>query len=137
MMTDKFTFELVTPEHQMIEDQFDMVVVPGEAGDFGVLPNHAPVISSLRAGVIVMFNDGAKSRIFVTGGFAEITAERLTVMAEEAVGTDKIERGALEKEIDDLQQEVVSGGEELEKKSTEAKLIIARAKLQAIEQLNY
>ena len=83
---DKVHFELVTPARLLVTEDADMVVVPGGDGDFGVLPGHAPLLSSLRAGVVDLYDgDAIVERSFVRGGFAEVTAERCTVLAEEAV----------------------------------------------------
>ena len=85
-MAEEFSFELVSPEKLLLAEEVDMVVVPGAEGDFGVLVGHAPLISSLRPGVIDTYNGGkVANRIFVAGGFAEVTGERCTVLAEEAI----------------------------------------------------
>ena len=78
-------FELVSPERLFFSQPVEMVVVPGTEGDFGALPGHMPKLATVRAGVIVIFEDGRpKERIFVAGGFAEVTEETCTVLAEEA-----------------------------------------------------
>ncbi len=83
---DKILFELVSPARLLVSSRVDMVVVPGAEGDFGALDRHAPMISSVRPGVLDV-HDGGKisSRIFVAGGFAEVTEDRVTVLAEEAI----------------------------------------------------
>ena len=99
-MADTVEFELVSPARLLVSEAVDMVVVPGEEGDFGVLPGHAPIISQVRPGVIAIHNEGAvKSRIFVAGGFAEVTEERCTVLAEEAVPVGDIDAGAAEERL--------------------------------------
>ena len=86
MADDKVSFELVTPERLLLSQEADMVVVPGGAGDFGVLPRHAPLISTVRPGTIRLHDGGGEpAEIFVASGFAEVTPERCTVLAEEAV----------------------------------------------------
>ncbi|MBC7950539.1 MAG: ATP synthase F1 subunit epsilon [Rhodospirillaceae bacterium] len=85
-MAEKIQFELVSPAKLLVSAPVDMVVVPGEEGDFGALPRHAPVIATVRPGVIDVHNDGKiDNRIFVAGGFAEVNEERITVLAEEAI----------------------------------------------------
>ncbi len=70
-MADRIEFELVTPERLAFSEPVEMVVVPGDEGDFGVLPGHAPMISTVRPGVITIYEGGAvRQRIFVAGGFA-------------------------------------------------------------------
>ena len=89
--TDKVEFELVAPERVLISRAVEMVVVPGEEGDFAVLPGHAPVMSSLRDWVVEIHENGAVAeRIFVSGGFAEVTPTRCTVLAEEALAMAEI-----------------------------------------------
>ncbi len=85
-MADKILFELVCPTKQLVSSPVDMVVVPGAEGDFGAMERHSPMISSVRPGVIDV-HDGGKiaDRIFVAGGFAEVTEERITVLADEAL----------------------------------------------------
>ncbi|MEI6203285.1 MAG: ATP synthase F1 subunit epsilon [Enhydrobacter sp.] len=82
----KVTFRLVMPERELLATEADMVVVPGSEGDFGVLPGHAPLISTVRPGVIEVFQGTkAEQRFLVVGGFAEVTPERCTVLADEAM----------------------------------------------------
>src|SRR3546814_18454611 len=77
MAEGKVAFELVSPERLLLSEEVDMVVVPGEEGDFGVLVRHAPLISTLRPGVIKVHNGGSVTeQIFVAGGFAEVTPSR-------------------------------------------------------------
>jgi F-type H+-transporting ATPase subunit epsilon len=85
-MADKIQFELVSPAKLMISSPVDMVVVPGTEGDFGALERHAPMIATVRPGVIDVHDGGRVSnRIFVAGGFAEVNETRVTVLAEEAM----------------------------------------------------
>lgn len=91
-MADPFLFELVSPEKLLLSENTEMVVVPGAEGDFGVLVGHAPLISSLRSGVIDTYaGNKIDKRIFVASGFAEVTGESCTILAEEAILVDDIE----------------------------------------------
>lgn len=101
MADNKVSFELVAPERLLFSAEVDMVVVPGSEGDFGVLPGHAPLISSVRAGVIEIYDGGIdakniRERIFVAGGFAEVNGSRCTVLAEEASPVRDIDMADLE-----------------------------------------
>jgi F-type H+-transporting ATPase subunit epsilon len=92
-MADTTEFELVSPERLLISEPVEMVVVPGTEGDFGVLPGHAPFVSTLRPGVITVYeNRLPKEAIFVAGGVAEVTPERCTVLAEEAIKIAEADR---------------------------------------------
>jgi F-type H+-transporting ATPase subunit epsilon len=87
-MADTFTFELVSPERLLSSGQVAMVVVPGSEGDFGVLPGHAPMMSTIRPGVIEVYaSEGTtpSARYEIEGGFAEVTPNGLTILAERAV----------------------------------------------------
>lgn len=130
-MAEKIKFELVAPERLLIDEPVDMVVVPGVEGDFGVLPRHAPLIAAVRPGVINVHNEGAiTERIFVGGGFAEVTGERCTVLADEAVPVAEIDRIAAEKAIADLTEQLSVADPE-EKAPLSRQLAVAQAKLAA------
>ena len=91
-MADKVAFELVTPERILTTAEADMVVAPGGDGNFGVLPGHAPLLSTLRPGIVDIYEgDAVTGRIFVAGGFAEVSEVGFTVLAEEAVEIDNID----------------------------------------------
>ena len=99
-MAEPIQFELVSPERLIISEPVDMVVVPGTEGNFGVLPGHAPLISSIRPGTIDVYEGQTIARrVFVVTGIAEVTPERCTVLADEAMAPDEIDRGAIEAEL--------------------------------------
>jgi len=131
-MADKTKFELVSPERLLASLDVDMVVVPGTEGDFGVMAGHAPVISTLRIGTIDVWNGGAVTdRIFVAGGFAEASAERVTVLADEATRISDIDKAAVGKEIEALRAKLGASSEDGERRSLAVRLEIAAAKLAA------
>lgn len=106
-MADKLQFDLVSPERQLMSQAVDMVVVPGADGEFGVLARHAPMMSTIRPGFLrVHEGSGAPKRIFVRGGFAEVTPEGLTVLAEHAVAEEDIDRAAIEQSLKDAREDV-------------------------------
>jgi F-type H+-transporting ATPase subunit epsilon len=103
-MPDRVQFELVTPERLLLSEMVEMVVVPGTEGNFGVLPGHAPLISSIRPGTIDVYEGQTVTRrIFVVSGIAEVTPERCTVLADEALLPDELDRGAIEAELQTVQ----------------------------------
>jgi F-type H+-transporting ATPase subunit epsilon len=131
-MADKTKFELVSPERLLVSQDVDMVVVPGTEGDFGVLAGHAPVISTLRIGTIDVWDAGAiKDRIFVAGGFAEASAARVTVLADEAVRLTDIDKTAVAKEIETLRARLGASSDDIERGQIADKLEVANAKLAA------
>ena len=134
--TGKVKFELVSPEKILASEAVDMVVVPGTEGNFGVLPGHAPFISSIRPGTIDIYNGRELAeRIFVAGGFAEVTNKRCTVLADDAVRVTALDRGQVEAELEQRKAELeaVQGGEDAVRlRAAERAVTIATAKLQAL-----
>jgi F-type H+-transporting ATPase subunit epsilon len=99
-MAERVQFERVTPERLLLSEMVEMVVVPGTEGNFGVLPGHAPLISSIRPGTIDIYErQTITRRIFVVSGIAEVTPERCTVLADEALPPDELDRSAIEAEL--------------------------------------
>lgn len=129
-MAEKVAFELVSPERLLVAKAVDMVVVPGAEGDFGVLRGHAPLISTLRLGVIDIHDSGTVAeRIFVAGGFAEVTAERCTVLAEQAVRVGDLDRTAVEGELKDLRDRLAVASDDAERVALASGIAVAEAKL--------
>ena len=107
MAEEQVEFELVTPERLLVSRGVDMVVVPGEDGDFGVLPRHTPMISNVRPGVLGLYEgSNLTERIFVAGGFAEVTAARCTVLADQAMAVEDLDRGAAEQTLNDSRKDL-------------------------------
>ena len=133
-MADTLEFELVSPEKLVLSAPVEMVVVPGKEGDFGVLPGHAPMMSTIRMGVISTYEGGnIDKRIFVAGGFAEVTQEHCTVLAEEAVALDAIDRTEADACVTDARQAMTSAIDDAERETAEARLVIAEGLLAAIQ----
>ena len=101
-MSDKVTFELVSPEKLLFSGEVDMVVLPAAEGDMGILPGHAPVITTIRPGTICIFNGNTvEKRLFVAGGFLEVTPERCTVLADTATPVEDIDVSAAQQMVKD------------------------------------
>jgi F-type H+-transporting ATPase subunit epsilon len=148
-MAEKLQFELVSPEKLLLSEAVAMVVVPGGDGNFGVLPGHALFISTVRPGVIDVYADEqnqVSERIFVSGGFAEVTPERCTVLADEALPLSALDRGDLEQQQKTLEATTASirdqaarlqGGERdntlAELPGVERRLAVVQAKLTAVQ----
>jgi F-type H+-transporting ATPase subunit epsilon len=149
-MPDRVQFELVSPERLILSTEVEMVVVPGTEGNFGVLPGHAPLISTIRPGTIDIYEGGAiTERIFIVGGIAEVTPERCTVLADEAMAPDSLDRAALEAELQTVEGNLPSlrehvgraAGTERERLLTELRQLerqqsVAQAKLQALAEIS-
>lgn len=124
-MADKLHFALVSPERELFNGEVDHVVVPGSEGEFGVSPNHAPVMAVIKPGALRIMNDGAWRKIFVNGGFADVTPEGLTVLAEEAVDLAEVDPTQIEQQLKDAQEDLRdASGEE---KRAVAQRAVARA----------
>ena len=132
-MAERLRFELVSPERLLLSEEVEMVVVPGAEGNFGALPRHAPLLSMVRPGVIEVYNNRQVSeRLFVAGGYAEVTPERCTVLAEEALPVGEIDGARVEAELKDLREDLTDAKDEAGRKSIHAKIAVAEAKLKAI-----
>jgi F-type H+-transporting ATPase subunit epsilon len=106
-MAGKIHFDLVSPEEMLLSEDVTMVTLPGSDGYFGVLAGHAPVLSTLRPGVIeVKDSESGDRRIFVRGGFAEVDAAKVVVLAEEAIPLEDFDVEALESRIRDTEEDV-------------------------------
>lgn len=124
-MADKVTFELVSPERILLSVEAEMVVVPGSEGDFAVLAGHQPTISALRPGSIDVYESGDRiaSRIFVAGGLAEVSADRLTVLAEAAERFEDVDRATLAQRITEATEAVEeAGADEVKREGAENRL---------------
>jgi F-type H+-transporting ATPase subunit epsilon len=95
----KIAFDLVSPERLLLSTEADMVTVPGTEGYMGVMAGHAPLVSTLRAGMIDVQTDGKDDRYFIRGGFAEISPAKITVLAEEAVPMTELDLEVLDQRI--------------------------------------
>jgi F-type H+-transporting ATPase subunit epsilon len=108
-MADKIHFDLVSPEQMLLSEDVTMVTLPGTEGYFGVLAGHAPVISTLRPGVIeVKDGESGDMRIFVRGGFAEVDPTKVVVLAEEAIPLADLYVEALESRIRDTEEDLTA-----------------------------
>ena len=123
----KFNFRLVMPERELLAIEADMVVVPGSEGDFGVLPGHAPLISTVRSGVLEVYqNSKVEQRFLVAGGFAEVTPERCTVLADEAVPFEEVTVAQLDERERVARNDITEASTPAEKATAEKNLAIAQ-----------
>jgi F-type H+-transporting ATPase subunit epsilon len=103
-MAGTFKFELVSPERILLSEDAEQVIVPGMEGQFTVLAGHAPVISTLRPGVLDAQVAGGRRRVFVRGGFAEVGPDRLTVLAQHMLDLDNMDAERLAFEVSSAEQ---------------------------------
>ena len=99
-MEKNFLFELITPNKSLISGEFDMVVVPGEEGDFGVLPHHSNLISQIRPGVLNTYkNDKIDKSFFIYSGFAEVSNNKLVVLSDTAFDVNEFKLNIFKDDI--------------------------------------
>jgi F-type H+-transporting ATPase subunit epsilon len=123
----KLEFSLVLPERELVTTAADMVVVPGSEGDFGVLPGHIPMITTVRPGVVELHDDGkVTARYVVAGGFAEVTAERCTVLAEEATPLEDVTADDLAQRLRDAEDRLLDAAQPAARAAAEHAVTVAR-----------
>ena len=125
------SFDLVSPENLIFNEEVGMIIVPGKDGDFGVLPGHSKLMSSLRPGRIMIYSEDKNllKSFFVSGGFAEVNPEKCIILAESVDDMSVLDKSIIQNSIQDL--------EKLDDSKSKEKLLIAIAKLDAINSIFY
>ncbi|MEM9524524.1 MAG: F0F1 ATP synthase subunit epsilon [Pseudomonadota bacterium] len=111
-MADVMQFELVSPERSLASLQATEVRIPGAEGDLTAMPDHAPVITTLRPGVVRVVADGTTTEYFVTGGFAEITQSATSILAEHAMPVSDVTADMISKLVDTAEAAVESAADD-------------------------
>lgn len=115
-MAETIHFDLVSPERQLLSEDVEMVTLPGTDGYFGVLAGHAPLLSSLKPGVIeVKMGTEPPMKLFVRGGFAEVDNRRVVVLAEEAIPLADFDVAALDQRIRDTEEDMAAAKTDAER----------------------
>lgn len=128
-----FPFSLVSPEKVLFNQDVSMVVIPGLEGDIGVLPHHAPFLTLLRPGVVTVYEEAkVLVRIFVDGGFSEVTPERCVALVTEGTPLEALDKSALEIEIKNLVEDLADSRTPEEHAQADQNLEIARTKLMEV-----
>ena len=130
-MESTISFDLVSPEQLVFNDKAGMIIVPGKEGDIGVLPGHSKLLSSLRAGRVMVYGEDKHllQSFFVSGGFVEINPEKCIVLAEEVEEMSTLVKGTIEQQVRELENET----------SDESKLqyLIAKSQIEALTSSHY
>lgn len=122
-MADTFRLELVTPASLYFSGEVEMVVIPGAEGDFGVLPNHAPLISTIRPGIVTVTKEGGKEeKLFISGGYADVTPTSCTVLAQEILQLKDITPALIEERTEEAKKTLRRTQSDVMKKKAEAEL---------------
>jgi len=128
-----FLFQLVSPDCVLAEEPVQMAVLPASEGEIGVLAGHIPFLTSLRPGVAVLKDEkGDERRIFLSGGFVDVTQDQCTVLAESAVNVNDLKQSGVEAELSNLKEDLDMAEDTLEKDKIEKKIKTTKAKLTAI-----
>ncbi len=132
--SQQFNFELVSSEEKLVSEPAWQVTIPGEEGTFGVRAGHSSLVSSIRPGIveIVSAQGNTPSKIFIAGGFADVTATNCTILAEEAMKLEDLDQGDIEQEISSLSSNLDNAKDDVEKIRLTRQLTLAKAKLTAI-----
>ncbi len=101
-----FHFELVSPQKLLFSGDVEQVDVPGAEGEFGVLADHAPMVTTLRPGILTVYGASGAQKIVVLGGFAEVSAHGLTVLADVAEAVEDFDRGTIATRINELESQI-------------------------------
>ena len=125
------SFDLVSPENLIFNEEVGMIIVPGKDGDFGVLPGHSKLMSSLKPGRIMIYSEDKNllKSFFVSGGFAEVNPEKCIILAESVDDMSVLDKSIIQNSIQDL--------EKLDDSKSKEQLLIANAKLDAVNSIVY
>ena len=121
-MAEQISFDLVSPERLLLSTDADMVTLPGADGYMGVMAGHMPLVSTLRTGMVDVRKDGQDIRYFIRGGFAEISATKLTVLAEEAIPISEIALETLDQRIRDAEEDLAAAATDAERRKVSESL---------------
>ena len=112
-MNNKINLDFVSPEASIVSSEVDMVLIPGIDGDAGILPDHSPFMTTLRQGIVeVTFEQGKVKKYLVEGGFADITQDKMTILAETSLNLSDSDSKVLKSEIDIINEKLASAEED-------------------------
>ena len=129
--TEQLNLEIVSPEKLVTAKSVDMIVISGTEGDFGVLPGHAPVVSSIRPGLLEIHENNNVEKFFVTGGFVEVLENKVSILANEISKIDEIDIVVVENEIKDLKEKLSQTEEEIAKCLIELEIYKLESKIES------
>lgn len=137
MADHSLSFQIVSPEKLVLSGTAHMIVVPGESGDFGILPHHAPLVSTLRPGLLSIYeNDVLIHQIYVSDGFVRVTGENCTVLTEESLFVSDLNGDAILEEIQKIQDELIVARTVSEEQSLKKDLSYLQVKIAIFRHLN-
>ena len=129
-MANKLNLEIITPEKLALRESVDEVVLPGLTGELGILPDHEPLITQLKTGVLMYRQGGAQQRLHVSGGFAEVLGDKVSVLADVAEKPEEIDVARAQAALERAEKRLVSAGSDLDLDRAELKKERAKTRLQ-------
>ena len=131
MTKSMISFDLVSPEKLLFNDEVGMIIVPGKDGDIGVLPGHSKLLSSLRSGRVMVYGEGKQllKSFFVSGGFVEVNPDKCILLAEEVFEISELDKSVIEQQIQELENETDD--------ESKQQYLIAKSKMAALESTHY
>lgn len=129
-MADKLNLEIITPERKVLSLQVEEVTVPGVDGEFGVLPNHTPLISQLQTGVLTYRQGGEKRSVHVSGGFVEVLPDHVAVLSDVAERPEEIDPERARRARERAERRLASNGDDIDFRREELRLQRAMIRLQ-------
>lgn len=138
-MSELLHFELVSPEARLVSEPVKLAVIPGEAGVMGIGAGHASLVATLKPGVVGLFAEGQDftkdkpaRRIFIAGGFADVSESGCSILAEEAIDVAALDAAKLEQQLKDLEEDLSIAQESADKTRIKTKISVMQIKLQAL-----
>jgi F-type H+-transporting ATPase subunit epsilon len=132
-MADKLNLEVITPERLVLREQVDEVVVPGLTGELGILPDHTPLISQLKTGVLSYRQGNQNKRMHVSGGFIEVASDNVSILSDVAEKPEEIDVARAQRAKERAERRLASRGEDTDFDRAELKLQRALVRLQVGE----
>lgn len=129
-MANKINLEIITPEKLSLRESVDEVVLPGLTGELGILPDHEPLITQLKTGVLTYRQGGAQQRLHVSGGFAEVLGDKVSVLADVAEKPEEIDVARAQASLERAEKRLVGAGTDIDLDRAELKKERAKTRLQ-------
>lgn len=129
-MANKINLEIITPEKLALRESVDEVVLPGLTGELGILPDHEPLITQLKTGVLTYRQGGGQQRLHVSGGFAEVLGDKVSVLADVAEKPEEIDVARAQASLERAEKRLVGAGADIDLDRAELKKDRAKTRLQ-------
>jgi len=133
-MSKTFKFQVVAPDSPVIIEEANLVELPGEVGEFGVMAGHMSLLSTLKPGTLRVISGQKRELYFVAGGFAEVNGSSVIVLAEEYVKAEEIDAESAQKNKKQAQDQLAEKREGLDVKALQHALARAEARLKTVEE---